>query len=131
VPARIAVAVLAVLVHAWLGVMERDVRLQARAADKSRHGATPAELRSAAADLRRATLLNPDATPDLARAVVENARGDRAGAIALVARVVAREPDNLLAWQVLALYARGRDPAALGRALAARRRLDPLRARGG
>src|SRR5262245_55663909 len=97
--------------------MERDVRLQAQAAAESHHGATAAELDAAAADLRSATFLNPDATPDIARAVVENARGQRARAIALIERVVDREPDNLLAWQVLALYARGSDPAALRRAL--------------
>ena len=128
---RVAVVVIAVAVLAWLAVMERDVRLQARASDETHHGATPGELNAAAAHLRGATFLNPDATPDIARAVVENARGQRELAIALIEQVVAREPENLLAWQVLALYARGNDPAALRRALDARRRLDPLRARGG
>jgi hypothetical protein len=129
--ARAAVAAIVVVVVGWLAVMERDVRLQARASAESHHGATAAELDAAAADLRSATFLNPDATPDIARAVVENARGQRARAIALIERVVDREPENLLAWQVLALYARCSDPAALRRALDARRRLDPLRARGG
>ena len=123
--ARVAVGVVAVLVIAWLAVLVRDVRLQERAVEDSRPGATRAELDAAAADLRRARYLNPDREPDIALAVVENARGRQAQAIALIEDVVRAEPDNLLAWELLAVYARG-DRAAVGRALAARSRLDPL-----
>ncbi len=57
-------------------------------------------------------------------------RGREREAAALLERVVEREPDNLTAWGLLLAFARERDPAAARRALAARRRLDPLRAPG-
>ena len=128
--ARGALIAVALVVIAWLAVLERDVRLQARAERDSRHGATPAQLARAADDLRRARFLNPDRDPDVSRAVVESSRGHRAQAIALIEDVVRAEPDNLLAWGLLAVYARGTEPAAVRRAFDARRRLDPLGARG-
>jgi hypothetical protein len=128
--ARAALIAVAVVVIAWLAVMERDLRLQARATGDSRPGATPAALSKAAADLRRARFLNPDTEPQIALAVVESSLGRRAQAIARIEDVVHAEPDNLLAWELLAVYARGSDPAAVRRALEARRRLDPLGARG-
>jgi len=60
---------------------------------------------------------------------VQRARGEPAQALAMIERVVRREPDNLMAWATLALLARGHGQAALERAAAARRRLDPLNAR--
>jgi hypothetical protein len=126
--ARAVVAVLAVAVLAWLAIMEYDVRLQASATDRSRHGASTAELADAAADLHRARLLNPDQTRAIAAAVVANSRGHRADAARRLGEVVRREPDNLLAWSLLAIYARGIDPAAVARASAAHRELDPLNA---
>ena len=130
-PARVALIGVALVVIAWLAVIERDIRLQASAEAGSRHGASPAALARAADDLEAARLLNPDRSPDVARATVQASRGDRPGALRVLDGVLAREPDNLLAWGLLAVYARGTDPAAVERALAARERLDPLRARGG
>jgi hypothetical protein len=130
VVARVATVAVAVVVLGWLVAIERDLRLQASAEDNSRHGATPAQLATAADQLERARFLNPDRGPDVARAVVERSRGDAGAASALLDEVVRAEPDNLLAWGLLALYARGSDPAALRRAFDARRRLDPLSARG-
>jgi hypothetical protein len=49
--------------------------------------------------------------------------------VALVERVLRREPDNLTAWGQLYGLSIGVDPAAERRALAARARLDPLNAR--
>jgi cytochrome c-type biogenesis protein CcmH/NrfG len=57
---------------------------------------------------------------------VLQARGRPADAVALLEDVVRRQPDNLVAWGVLHQVARGRDAGAAERALAARRRLDPL-----
>ena len=125
--ARIALTVLAVAVLAWLGVAERGLRLQAGAVAAG----TAGELARADADLRAAGFLNPDSAPDLRRAFVLRRGGRGREAIALVEDVVAREPDNLTAWALLATFARETDPAAVRRALAARRRLDPLRARAG
>lgn len=124
---RACVAAVAVVVLAWLGVMERDVRLQDRAAAASRlSDVTPAELAHAETDLRRARLLNPDTTPDVARSAVVRLQGRERDALALLQDIARTEPENLLAWRLLGLYARGSDPALERRALAAQRRLDPV-----
>jgi hypothetical protein len=128
--ARAAVASVAVAVLAWLAVMERDTRLAAHGAAALRPGTPASALPGAERDLRRAGLLNPDAEPDVNRALVRRVRGDSDGAEALIAGVVRREPENLVAWAVLGVLAREHDPAGYDRALAARSRLDPLNARG-
>jgi Flp pilus assembly protein TadD len=117
----VALAAVAVVVVAWLGVMERDRRLFDR-------GAAAATLRRADSDLRAADLLNPDSGPDLVRAIKLQFAGRWREAITTIERVLRREPDNLYAWNALGAVARGRDPAALRRARAAARRLDPLNA---
>jgi len=127
--ARVCVAVVAVAVLGWLALMERDTRLEARAAAVIRPGAGAAELARAETDLRAARLLNPDAQPDIDLALLYRARGEGGRASATIDDVVRREPDNLVAWGVLAVLARGHDPGATARALAARERLDPLSAR--
>ena len=127
--ARVLVAVVAVVVIGWLAVLERDTRLQARAAAGSRHGASAAALARAASGLRDARLLNPDTTPDVALAVVYRSAGRDRLAAATIADVVRREPDNLLAWGIVRAFAGSTDPAGAARALAARGRLDPLNAR--
>jgi hypothetical protein len=109
--ARVAVAVVAVVALAWLGAMERSVRLQATGGD---------------AALRDARLLNPDMTPDVRRAFLYQGTGRQAEAAALLEDVLRREPENLDAWGLLYAFTRDRDPAAARRALAARERLDPL-----
>jgi hypothetical protein len=127
--ARAVVALVAVVFIGWLAVLERDTRLQDRAAANSRHGASQAQLAQAASDLKVARLLNPDTTPDVARAVVYRTAGRDALAASTIADVVRREPDNLLAWGIVFAYAVRRDPATAARALEQRRRLDPLHAR--
>jgi len=116
---RVAVIAVAVLVLAWLGLMERAVRLEAS-------GAVAADRRdfaTAEAEFRAARLLNPDASPDLRRAFVYQGNGRTSEATRLLDAVLRREPDNLEAWGLL--YAFTQDP----RALEARARLDPLGAR--
>ena len=120
--ARAVVATLAVCVVAWLGVMERDRHLQARA-DDAIHAR---DLPRAERDLRGARLLNPDTAPDVTRGVLYRARGQQDRAIALLEDVVRREPDNLTAWSALHLSATGSDPSASRRSLAALQRLDPV-----
>ncbi len=126
VPARAALALVAIVLLAWLGVMERDARLQSRGLEAAGHG----DAVRAHADLRRATFLNPDTAPDVLRGLLSFGRGDRARAAATLEGVVCREPENLNAWRSLMLVARGGDPEALRRADRASRRLDPLGARG-
>ena len=122
VGARVALAAVAVLVLAWLGVMERDTRLQAQ-------GVSERNLARADADLRAARVLNPDTAPDLGRAFLYLHRPGAAAArraAALLEGVLRREPDNIAAWSGLLLVARGHDPGTVRRALRALRRLDPL-----
>jgi hypothetical protein len=120
---RVALAALAILVIAWLGVMERDHLLFTR-------GVKATTFARADADLRAAGLLNPDSASDLFRAARLKGAGRWHEALATVEGVLQREPDNLFAWNALALVAQGRDSVAVRRARAAARRLDPRGARG-
>lgn len=119
------IAVTAVLVLAWLGVMERDVRLEVRGTAALRSDVDPAVLARAETDLRRANLLNPGTGPDLSRALVRRARGRSVQSVALLEDVLRREPDNVTAWRVLGVLS----PDSARQSLAAQRRLDPLNAR--
>jgi predicted Zn-dependent protease len=123
--ARAGIAVVAVLVLAWLGLIESDVRLEARGTELS---AVPGNLARADADLRAAQRLNPDTGPEFKRAFLYVGAGRPVDAAAILEGILRREPDNLAAWGALFNVARGRDATAAERALAARRRLDPLRA---
>jgi predicted Zn-dependent protease len=122
---RLVVAAVAVVVLVWLGVMERDVRRLAGGVD----AAGRRDVAAAEADFRAARTLNPDTTPDLRRAFLYQATRRSDEAVALLEDVVRREPDNLPAWGLLRTFTRESDPATAQRALAAVRRLDPLRAR--
>ena len=126
--ARVAAVAVAVVVLAWLGLMTRDTHLAARGAAALEPGASAATLAAAESDLEAARTLNPDQQPSIDLALLRRARGDVPGAIATIQGVVRREPDNLVAWGVLSVLARGR-PALVREAFAARARLDPLRAR--
>jgi hypothetical protein len=127
--ARVATVLVAVVVLAWLGVMERDRRLLVRGAATAGNLRTAADVAHAEADLRGARFLNPDLLPDVTRALVYRFDGRVDDAIALVEDVVRREPENRGAWGGLLTLAQGRDPAAAERARAALRRLDPINAR--
>jgi Tfp pilus assembly protein PilF len=120
--ARVGVGLVAVLVLAWLAVMERDTRLQARGLSAVQAGkVAPAE-----SDLRRAGFLNPDTTPELSRALLVFGKGDPARAAAMLEHVIRREPQNISAWGELYVVTRKSDPATAARATAAFARLDPL-----
>jgi hypothetical protein len=123
---RALVAVVAVLVIAWLAVMERDARLYGRAIAAGGRLNDPATAAGAEADLRAARLLDPDRTADLGRAVILVETGRRFAARRLLEDVVRDEPDNLSAWDGLRFVNDGRDPALERRVDAALRRLDPL-----
>lgn len=126
--ARACVALVAVVALAWLGVMLRDARLLDRGVKTSGRLVEAGDAARAEDAFRGARLLNPDTAPDLARVVLYQGRGRYEPAIALVSDVLRREPDNLAAWALLFGLSPD-DPAARRRALAARRRLDPLNAR--
>jgi predicted Zn-dependent protease len=122
---RVIVAVVAVAVIGWLGVMERDTRLLASGGK----AAGQRDFTRAESDFHAARALSQDTTPDLRRAFLYQAGGRADEAVALLEDVVRREPDNLPAWGLLLTFTRERDPATADRARAAIRRLDPLRAR--
>jgi predicted Zn-dependent protease len=125
---RALVAAVATLAIAWLAVMERDARLQARGVAAAQPPLAPGALARAESDLRAARFLNPDRAPDVGRAAVLAARGRRVEAVALLRRVVAREPDNLSAWNFLQLLTARSDPATARRAQTELIRLDPITA---
>ena len=127
--ARIAVVVAAVLVLGWLGVMERDQRLFESGVKAAGRGHIPANAARAERAFRDAGGLNPDTAPDVGRAFLYFGTNRREQARTLIEDVLRREPENLTAWALLFRVANQVDPAAERRALAARRRLDPVSAR--
>jgi predicted Zn-dependent protease len=126
--ARVATVLVAVVVLAWLGVMERDRRLQARGVALAGNLRTAADVTHAESDLRAARLLNPDTMPDINRALVYRFDERFDDAISLVQDVLRREPENRAAWGGLYALSRNRDPATADRARAALTRLDPVNA---
>jgi predicted Zn-dependent protease len=115
--ARAAVILVAVAALAWLGV---NLRGYDKLTDGQRlalaPNATDASAAQAARLLQDARFLNPDTRPMIAKGALLVARGG-AGVKqgrALLERAVRDEPDNVVAWSVLA---------------SAMRRLDPKRAR--
>lgn len=124
---RLLVAVAAVLVTVWLAVMELDVRRQASGVSAAQRR----DFSAADADFRAARTLNPDTAPDVSRAFLYERTGRHRQAAAVLEDVLRREPDNLTAWGLLFTFTKDHDRTTAERALAARRRLDPLSARGG
>ena len=124
---RIVVAVAAALIIAWLGVMELDTHRQANGVSAAQRD----DFAAADADFAAARKLNPDTAPDVNRAFVYERMGRHAQAAAVLEDVLRREPDNLTAWGLLFTFTKNHDRATAERALAARRRLDPVSARGG
>jgi hypothetical protein len=144
--ARAGLVAVAVVVLAWLVVMERDARLLARGlkasqqlSDKtkttcSRSRSTAPDCRafsSAVSDLRAASLLNPDTTPDLYRGVLEWNGRLRLRAVS-VESVLRQEPNNINAWvELVAVGLLARDQHLFRRAESGLHRLDPLAPSGG
>ena len=116
---------------AWLGVMERDPRLQERGVEALRPGGGRPSWRAPRRTCARARLLNPDTAPDVGRALaLPRARARRSVPLALledVLRARARQPDRVGACSSCSRAGATRRPPA--RALAAQRRLDPVNAR--
>jgi predicted Zn-dependent protease len=123
--ARAAVAVVALLALAYLSVGLRNVVLAERG---ERLAAlldpTSAQVDEAQDLLERARLLDPDTRPLLVEGRLLAAQGSDEGR-ALLDRAVEREPDNVLAWSVLAEAMREADPARSREALTRMRELSP------
>jgi predicted Zn-dependent protease len=125
---RLGLAALAIVVLAWLalslrglGLSERGERLTATP------DATPAQVEEAEQALEDARFLNPDTRPLLAEGALLSARGGRRAreGVALIERAVRREPDNVVAWGVLAAATRELDPERSRQARARQRELSP------
>jgi hypothetical protein len=128
VPARLAVAVVALVAIGWLAVTERDVRLYDRGIAAGGGLDDPQTIARAEDDLEAARLLSPDRTPDIGRSLILWTVGRAPEARALLEDVVRAEPDNLSAWTALSWVNDGRDHALERRVAAEMRRLDPLNA---
>jgi predicted Zn-dependent protease len=123
--ARAAVAAVALLVLAYLAVGLRNVDLAERGERLAAlQDPTAAQVDEAADLLERARLLDPDTRPLLVEGRLLAARGDDEGR-ALLERAVEREPDNVLAWSVLAVATQEADPARSREAQARMRELSP------
>ena len=117
---RGVLVVVSVAAVAWLGLWLHSARLEARAivlaSPVAGRAPSPARLAEARDLLARARAHNADTRPIVLEAQLAVFSRRPADAIPLLEDVVRREPDNLLAWRLLAQVARGRDPrlAALG-----------------
>ena len=124
--ARVLIVVIALLALAWLGVSVRGYDLYE---DGERlafaPGARKAQVDEAARLLKDARFLNPDTRPLLTKGALLVARGGRRApeGVALLEEAVRREPDNVVAWAVLASATRRLDPE---RSREARARADEL-----
>jgi hypothetical protein len=125
--ARVVVVLVAVVAVAWLCVMARDHDLVTRGLHRSTHlNDVKGNFERADADFRDARFLNPDLGVELDRSLLYQGAGHPQRSAELAAEVARREPDNLVAWIQLLALARGKDPAAVRRALGVLQRLDPL-----
>jgi hypothetical protein len=125
-PARLVVAIVAVVVLAWLAAMARDTWHYDRGVAAAARLDDPARAARAERELHAASRLNPDRTPDIRRALILWLGGHTPAARALLEDAVAAEPDNLSAWTALDWVAGSRDPRRAREALAEMRRLDPV-----
>jgi len=124
--ARVALAMLALLALAYLSIGLRNVVLTDQA---QRIAALPdpstAQVDDAERLFERARLLDPDTRPLLLEGALLVGAGRQGEGLALVERAVEREPDNVLAWGVLAAVTREADPARSRAAEARRLELSP------
>jgi predicted Zn-dependent protease len=126
--ARLAVVGVALLALAWLAV---NLRGYDRYQDGQRlalaPNATAASARQAAELLDDARFLNPDTRPLLAEGsllVARGGAGTRTGR-AMLEEAVRKEPDNVVAWAVLASATRRLDPQRSREARARAAALSP------
>jgi predicted Zn-dependent protease len=125
VAGRVALATVALLALAYLSIGYRNVVLAERGARLAAlENPTNAEVAEAEDLLQRARLLDPDTRTLLVEGGLLAAQGRDEGR-ALIERAVEREPDNVLAWSVLAAVTREADPARSRAARARMRELSP------
>jgi hypothetical protein len=125
---RVLIAVGAVLVLGWLGLMLRNERVGSVAAHRPFHepDLPQAEVRRELAHLQDAAILDPDPKWELRRASYLIVHGQLRQAADAAERLARSEPANIDAWATLYQATRSWDPR---RAALARReilRLNPL-----
>ena len=118
----------ALVVLGWLGVNYRGLnKLEDGQRLAFATNATDASARQAARLLEDARFLNPDTRPMLAKGALLVARGGTRAkeGRALLEEAVRKEPDNVVAWAVLASATRRVDPARSRQARARALALSP------
>ena len=123
--ARALLITVAVLVLAWVGVLERDYRVGHAAGLRLFEPGKPsrAKVEKTADRLQSAGFLNPDTRWSVARTKYFLNNGYRRRAIRAAEAIVRREPANISGWFLLSQATTGRRSA---HAVARIRRLDPL-----
>jgi predicted Zn-dependent protease len=126
--ARLLLVGVAVLALAWLGVNLRGYdRYEAGQRLALAPNATDSSARQAARLLEDARFLNPDTRPLLAQGSLLVARGGAGTSRgrAMLEEAVRKEPDNVVAWAVLASATRRLDPRRSREARARASELSP------
>jgi len=131
VAVRAVLAVIAVLVLAWVGVLLRNHEIGKDAAIRAFFGPklSQAERERDLERLDDAQLLDPNAYWKVARANYLILDGNRTGAARAAEQLVSDEPQNIFAWGTLVQASRRSDPARASEAAAEIRRLNPLGSR--
>jgi hypothetical protein len=129
--ARALLALIAVLVLAWVGVLLRNYELGKDAAVRGFFGPklSQAERQRDLDRLEDAQLLDPNAYWKIARANYQILDGDPRAAARSAERLVVDEPTNVFAWGTLLQATRRSDPDRAAQAAAEIRRLNPLGSR--
>jgi len=123
---RAAVAVLAIVAVAWLALGYRSTDLSEDGERlAARPDQTPAQVREAEDTLERARFLSPDTRPLLVEGLLLATHGRYDEGVGLLERAVRREPDNVVAWGILAQATQRRDAPRAREARAEIRRLSP------
>ena len=129
--ARVLLALCALLVIGWVGVLFRNYEIGKDAAVRAffAPATSPAERERDLQRLDDAQLLDPNAYWKVARANYQLATGDRRGAAAAAEELVKAEPENIFAWGTLLRATERSDPTRARQAAAEIRRLNPLGSR--
>jgi predicted Zn-dependent protease len=112
---RVSMALVAVLVLAWLAVLLRDYEV-------GRDGLVERDPEQ----VESARLLDPNRDLDLTLASVYLLNGESRRAAAEAERLVAAEPDNAVAWSLLRAATREDEPRRSAQAATELRKLNPL-----
>jgi predicted Zn-dependent protease len=125
-PARIIGVLIALVGCAWfgLGIRQAQETTKAAAIVSGTAPLTTGQISQAGDLLHAAQALNPDTDVDVLRAKLDRDQNELAAARNVLEQVVAKEPDNAVAWLALAESSRG-TPRTFLEALGQVRRLAP------